>query len=82
METKEHNEISKRTLEVLVKSVVEQGGTMPELMTVFESVILGIMIMNVEYYKQKPRVSAGLVDYALQNATERFVQHNKERKIR
>lgn len=69
----DHNQLTKEVIGL----VGNRTTTMPELMVVFESLILAVLLMLVRLYGQKPSAASVLVETALQRATERFSEKQR-----
>jgi hypothetical protein len=67
-----HNRHTSAFVQSIVKEVIEDGGSYAEVMVVLESLILGVMLVNVKAFNLKPQVASGLVEGAVQRAIERF----------
>ena len=73
------NKVAAEAVTRLVRSViVEHRQDFAGLMVVMESVMLGVMLVNIKHFKLAPNVAAGLMDEAVHRATERLTKQMKE----
>jgi hypothetical protein len=76
----DHNTITKAFVHSL-RPLLTKPQAPAEVMVVYESVTMAIMLLLTEIYRMKPDAAAEYVEVALQEATRRFAaENNKEKK--
>ena len=71
----DHNTIVKNFVRSLRPLLYEQKGA-AEIMVVYESVTMGIMLLLKDIYDIKPNVAVEYVETAVHEATRRFAKEN------
>ena len=74
----DHNAITKAFIQSL-RPLLTQPKAMAEVMVVYESVTMSIMMLLKEVYGMKPNHAADMVEAALQEATRRFAAQNNKK---
>jgi len=69
-----HNALTSQFIQTAVRQVILDGDKEAELMVILESLIMGIMLVNVKVFGLKPAVASGLAEVAMQRAIERFAK--------
>ena len=69
-----HNEHAKAFLTEVVREIIDDGGTFADVMVVLETMMVGVMTLNVRLFNLSPQASTGLVESAVARAIERFTE--------
>lgn len=67
-----HDELSRRFMREIVGPGIRAGASDSDLMVLFESCQLGLMLVLRDHYHVSPSVAADLVEVAHHRATQRF----------
>jgi hypothetical protein len=69
-----HNRLTHAFVTTVTREVMLDGGKESELMIILESLIMGVMLVNVRVFGLKPHAASGLAEAAMQRAIERFAE--------
>jgi hypothetical protein len=69
-----HNQRTAEFIQTILRDALKDGGGYPEIMVIVESLLLGVMLVNVKHFGMNPHVSVEMVESAVQRATERFTE--------
>jgi hypothetical protein len=67
-----HNEMATDIIERLGHGLLDHKAGFADLMVLVENIMLGSMMLNVQFFELPPHVAAGLMEEALATAVERF----------
>lgn len=72
--TERHNKLGRDFATKVMKEVMDNGGDFAEVMVVYESVTLCVLLMNTDMFGMKPSASVSMVEVALHEAIKRFTE--------